>query len=83
MDNAHQSTHDYIMALASKNGISGQPTETDRMGEAITRLADNDVVHNEATRSLIAMQARRILSNEEAGRLLNDLLDEMEPSDDI
>ena len=77
MDNTHQSTHEHIMALAQKHGISGQPTEIDCMGEAITRLADNDVVHTEATRSLIAMQERGILNNDEAGQLLDALLDEM------
>lgn len=77
MNQSHRPTHDYIMALAQQHGVVGQPTEIDRMGEAITRLADNEVIHTEATRSLIALQSHGILSANEAGRLLDALMDEM------
>ena len=73
MNQPYRPTHDYILALAKQHGIAGHPTEIDRMGEAITRLAGNEVIHTEAALSLAAPQARGILGEDEAGRPLDAL----------
>jgi len=70
-------THDRILALAKEHGITFTPSALDTFGETITRLADNDLEHTDATRALIALRQANILSQEDSAKLLSDLLDEM------
>jgi hypothetical protein len=54
---------DYILALASKHGVSYVRTPTDRLAETITRLADDEVELDAIEQLLIALERAGIVAS--------------------
>lgn len=58
-----------IIALASAHGVVYQVTDLDRLGDAITRLAGDDVELDGPARLLIALRRGGHITSAEAARL--------------
>jgi hypothetical protein len=63
-----------ILALARAHGVTYQPTALDALGNAITRLAGDDVNLNEPALALIALERAGYLTPGEAARLHGEYL---------
>lgn len=66
-----------IIALARTHNVSCEETELDVMAQAISQLADNNIVVNDATRAIANLRRVKVLNTQQAHRLLLDLLAEM------
>lgn len=63
------SAKDEIAALAREHGVTYQKTALDDLGNAITRLAGDEVPLDETVTLLIALQRAGVVSDSEADRL--------------
>jgi len=77
MSQPHGTIYQYIIDLACQHNISYEQNNVDVMAAAITRLADNDVVSNDATRALAHLRRAKIIDTPHAHKLLLGLLAEM------
>ena len=64
-----RSAQDEILSLARQHGVTYQPTELDELGNAMARLAGDDVQLDEAESLLLALERAGHLSTTEANRL--------------
>jgi hypothetical protein len=63
------SARDQILVLARKHGVSYNPTVLDVLGNAMSRLADNDVHLDEPAQLLLTLRRDGHISHAEAARL--------------
>lgn len=77
MSHTQGTIYQHIIDLACQHNISYEPNDVDVMACAITRLADNDVVSNNATRALAHLRRAKVIDTAEAHKLLLGLLAEM------
>jgi hypothetical protein len=64
-----RSAKDEILALASRHGVTYKPTQLDKLGNAITRLAGDDIELDEPAQLLLALRRAGHLTGVEATRL--------------
>ena len=77
MSHTYGTVYQHIIDTARQHNISYEPNDVDVMACAITRLADNDVVSNNATRALAHLRRAKVIDTTEAHKLLLGLLAEM------
>ena len=77
MSHTHGTVYQYIIDLARQHNISYEKNDVDVMACAITRLADNDVVSNDATCALVHLRRAKIIDTPQAHKLLLGLLAEI------
>ncbi len=70
------SAKDEILALARKHGVSYTPTALDELGNAMSRLADNEAELDEPGRLVLALNRAGHITDETAARLHADYLRE-------
>ena len=70
------SVHDQILALAKQHGVPAGMSALDHMAEAMTCLASDHVEHTTATRALIKLQQKGVVTPEEGVQWLRRLLAE-------
>jgi hypothetical protein len=63
------SAQDEILALARQHGVTYEPTELDTLGNAMSRLAGDDVVLDDTELLLLALERAGHLSTKDANRL--------------
>ena len=66
-----------ILNLAKLHNISLEATDFNLKAEAISRLSDNDILVNDATRALVGLRQAGILTPQQGYKLLGDLIEEM------
>lgn len=64
-----RSAQDEILALARQHGVTYKPTELDQLGNAMARLAGNEVELDEPARLLLALRRAGHITSAEAARL--------------
>ena len=63
------SAQDEILALARRHAVTYQPTELDELGNAMSRLAGDDVQLDDTESLLLALERVGRLSTQDANRL--------------
>lgn len=69
-----RSVAEEIRALARRHGVVYAPTPLDELGNAITRLAGDDVELDDTERLLLALRRAGYLTSAEATRLHGEYL---------
>lgn len=69
--------YQHIIDIARQHNIPYEQNDVDVMVCAITRLSDNDVVSNDATRAVANLRRAKIIDTPHAHKLLLSLLAEM------
>jgi hypothetical protein len=65
----HLSAREQILALARARGVAYRPNALDELGDAVTRLAGDDVGLDETELLLLALERAGCVSTREADRL--------------
>ncbi|GAB0154714.1 hypothetical protein [Marinobacterium sp. BA1] len=73
---ASSSAKSRILALASRSGITFQPTYEDALAEVITRLSDDDVVTDDIEDLTVALKRSGVITGNEMVDLLGQYLTE-------
>jgi hypothetical protein len=60
---------DEILALARKHGVTYMPMPLDKLGEAMSHLAGDDIELDDTERLLLALERSGHLSTKDANRL--------------
>jgi hypothetical protein len=69
-----RSAEEGILSVARRHGVTYQPTALDELGNAMTRLAGDDVQLDEPARLLLGLRRAGHFSNAEAARLHGECL---------
>ena len=77
MSHTQGTVYQYIIDTARQHNISYEQNDLDAMACAISRLSDNDVVSNNATRALAHLRRAKIIDTPQSHKLLLSLLAEM------
>lgn len=64
-----RAAQDEILALARQHGVTYKPIPLDKLGDAITRLAGDEVELDDTERLLLALERAGHLSTKDANRL--------------
>lgn len=58
-----------IRAMAQQHGITAERTATDEWADNVTRLAGDEVIHDEIEDLLVTMQRKGVITDEQANAL--------------
>lgn len=65
------SVANFVMALAEFHGVKATRTRLDLFAEAVTRLAGDEIKLDQVGQTLVALAERKLISGDEATRLLH------------